>query len=411
MIERQNGYRRGAVVSGWAITVLYLAHALLTMQLARSDRFGTLRETLRGWHYLAGSLMFAAVVWRFVEWRREGPVAAPAGVSAPLWHWGRTMAFLAWLLILCAPLLGVLFAWSDGLHVHIGPFATLPDAMGRDHDRWLFTGYFHSAIGFTLIFLNLAALLTAAYAWLRYGRGLWSVLPPGYGAMALGGMAATVYAFATFRSPAPGPRALAIFFIIVAVIWGVGKRLHRQPRQTSSQTLSPIWRMIAPVAAVCLAGLGAYGPHALFRVSPWPVGTTIAAPAGVTSHLVPAQHVVLPPETAFERQVRADTYKWCRFCHSVEKNGPHLAGPNLYLVFGQRAGTAPNFGYTDAMTSASKRGLVWDDKTVAAYIADPQAYMPGTAMIISSGPIRDPKVQAAIVAILKRDTAEAAAQP
>jgi cytochrome c2 len=65
----------------------------------------------------------------------------------------------------------------------------------------------------------------------------------------------------------------------------------------------------------------------------------------------------------------------------------------------------PGFGYSAAMRRVRDKGLVWTDETKAAYVADPQAWMPGTSMIISSGPIPDPRVQAAVVNILKRETA------
>ena len=64
----------------------------------------------------------------------------------------------------------------------------------------------------------------------------------------------------------------------------------------------------------------------------------------------------------------------------------------------------PNFTYTKVMADAGRHGLVWTDERIAWYIADPQKHMPGTAMIVSSGPIPDPKVQQAVVNLLRRET-------
>ena len=46
----------------------------------------------------------------------------------------------------------------------------------------------------------------------------------------------------------------------------------------------------------------------------------------------------------------------CRTCHSV-KEGDNRLGPNLYKVFGRKAGSLPNYNYSIAMRSAD---FVWD---------------------------------------------------
>ncbi len=398
-------YSIGSSIAGWLVAITYFAHQQLTVFLARSDRFGPLREDYRGWHYLLGSLVFAAVIWRLWLWRRDGDVAPARGVTAAAHVWGRWLALIAYCLILLAPFLGILFAWSDELTIHLGPFITLPTLLPRSRPVWMFTGYFHSGLGFMLLVLSITSVLTVAWNLLRHGRGMFSVLPPGFGAQTLAGMASTVYAFATFRSPEPGPRALAIFFAVCAIVWGVSALIHRnRVAATPARPLGPLARIAAPVLAFSLVGLGAYGPHALFRVTPWPMGETVTAAAGITSHAMPQTPVAMTAETAFETKVKVETYKWCRFCHTVAKNGPHLVGPNLYGIFGQRAGTVPNFTYTTAMADAGRKGLHWTPERIAWLIADPQKHLPGTSMIVSSGPIPDPAVQAAVVNILRRET-------
>ncbi|MEY2883079.1 MAG: hypothetical protein RL490_803 [Pseudomonadota bacterium] len=407
-----NRYSTASTIAGWAVAIGYIAHSVLTMFLARSDRFGPLREDYRGWHYLLGTLVFVAVIWRLWLWRRDGAVAPAPGVTAASHNWGRWLALISYCLILLAPMLGVIYAWADELTVHLGPFLTLPTLMERSRPVWMFTGYFHSGLGFMMLVLSVAALLTVAWNLLRHGRGLLAVLPPGYGAQIFLGVANTVYAFATFRSPAPGPRAVGIFLILCAIVWGISALIHRKRSLRAAAPLGPVARIAAPVFALSLLGLGAYGPHALFRVTPWPMGETVKAPEGVTSHAMPQTPIVMTPETPFEAQVKAETYKWCRFCHTVAKNGPHLVGPNLYGIFGQRAGTVPNFTYTTALSDAGRKGLVWTPERIAWFIADPQKHLPGTSMIVSSGPIPDPKVQQAVVNILRRETmAEAPRAP
>ena len=403
----QKTYGRDSILAGWLVALTYFAHQQLTVNLARSDRFGPLREDFRGWHYLLGTLVFAAIVWRLRLWYRDGAVAPAPGVSAAMHNWGRWLALVGYSLILLAPFIGVIYAWADDLKVHLGPWVTLPSLMGRSRAVWMFTGYFHSGLGFMMMVLSVAALLTSGWGLLRYRKGLFAVLPPGFGPQIFAGVSSTVYAFATFRSPEPGPRALGVFWGICALVYGISFLIHRNRQVRINRTLGPVARVVAPVAAFSLLGVGAYGPHALFKVTPWPMGETVEGPPGVTSHLQiadnPAARQIATPPTPFEDKVKVETYKWCRFCHTVEAGGPHLVGPNLHLIFGQRAGTVPNFTYSTALSDAGRKGLVWTDERIAWFIADPQKHLPGTSMIVSSGPIPDPAVQRAVVNLLRRE--------
>ena len=66
----------------------------------------------------------------------------------------------------------------------------------------------------------------------------------------------------------------------------------------------------------------------------------------------------------------------CRTCHSV-KEGDNRLGPNLYKVFGRKAGSLPNYNYSIAMRSAD---FVWDKTKMESFIADPEAVVPGNKM-------------------------------
>jgi cytochrome c2 len=56
------------------------------------------------------------------------------------------------------------------------------------------------------------------------------------------------------------------------------------------------------------------------------------------------------------------------------------------------------------MAAAGRNGLVWDDATLDKFLAGPDEFVPGTSMIISSGPVRTPEERAAVINILKRET-------
>lgn len=408
----QEGYSRRSALLGWGLTAAYLVHQVITTRLPRTDKSLPLREDLRGWHYLVGSLILVLVIARLVTWFREGWVKPPAGLPATSWNWGRTLAFASYLLLLAAPFLGILFAWSDGLPIHLGPTPALPQLVGESRPLWMFTGYFHSGMGFMLILLNLTALLSAAYMKLRYNRGLLTAFPPAFGPFAFVGLTASVYALTTFRSPEPGPRSVLAFWAVVGAVWLLAGFIHRRraPAAPTAERVNPPgiqFRLGAALVTLGVIALGAYGPYTLFRVTPFPPTKAVESADGRTWHepVVTAAAVSVGPETPFEREVRAETYKWCTFCHTVKKGEGPIVGPNLYGIWGQKAGSVPGFAYSEAMLKARDRGLVWNDETIAAYIADPQKYLPGTTMIISSGPIADPKRQQAVINILKRETA------
>jgi cytochrome c len=52
-------------------------------------------------------------------------------------------------------------------------------------------------------------------------------------------------------------------------------------------------------------------------------------------------------------------------------------GPYLHGIIGRPAGTAEGFTYSPAMKDS---GIVWDEVTIAEYVTDPKAYIPGNRM-------------------------------
>lgn len=97
----------------------------------------------------------------------------------------------------------------------------------------------------------------------------------------------------------------------------------------------------------------------------------------------------------------------CRECHSVGKDDNRL-GPSLYGVVGRKAATQPGYNYSPALRDS---GLVWTDKVLDQWIANPGAVAAGNNMQPPYPGVADPAERAKIIAYLKGDTAGGSAYP
>lgn len=82
----------------------------------------------------------------------------------------------------------------------------------------------------------------------------------------------------------------------------------------------------------------------------------------------------------------------CSGCHSVEA---HRIGPLHRGVFGRRAGSAPGYPYSDALRRSA---IVWGAAALDAWLANPEALVPGQKMGFS---VAEPQDRRDLIAYLR----------
>ncbi|MEO6875228.1 MAG: c-type cytochrome [Opitutaceae bacterium] len=108
----------------------------------------------------------------------------------------------------------------------------------------------------------------------------------------------------------------------------------------------------------------------------WVVLLGTASTAGAATPAVPASK----PDPVNGAKI----FALCAACHEPGK-APQ-SGPELRGVIGRRSATVPGFRYSRAMRRAN---LTWDESTLDAYLADPQAVVPGNTMPFPGLPVAE----------------------
>jgi len=92
-------------------------------------------------------------------------------------------------------------------------------------------------------------------------------------------------------------------------------------------------------------------------------------------------------------------YARCKTCHTLEEGGKHRVGPNLWDVYGKKAGSRPDFAYSKVMKASD---VIWTDETIDAYIAKPATFMKGNRMSFVG--IKKAEDRAALLEYLRENT-------
>jgi cytochrome c len=100
-----------------------------------------------------------------------------------------------------------------------------------------------------------------------------------------------------------------------------------------------------------------------------------------------------PPSADADQQVFNNS---CRTCHTT-KDGDNRVGPHLHNIIGRKAGSLPDYRYSEAMKSAD---FVWDEDKLVRFIENPDALVSGNGMTPYTG-VRSAEDRAKIVSFLK----------
>jgi cytochrome c len=87
--------------------------------------------------------------------------------------------------------------------------------------------------------------------------------------------------------------------------------------------------------------------------------------------LAPFAAVAAPPPDLNHGK---ELYEECKGCHALPDN---IVGPRHCGVIGRRAGSVPDFEYSDVMKRSK---IVWTDAKLDAFLTSPISYMSGTNM-------------------------------
>ena len=76
-------------------------------------------------------------------------------------------------------------------------------------------------------------------------------------------------------------------------------------------------------------------------------------------------------------------FKKCKACHQVGDGAKNKTGPHLNNVMGRTFGGIDGFRYSKTMAKMGEEGVVWNEETLAAFLAKPKAYVKKTKMSFS----------------------------
>jgi cytochrome c len=154
-------------------------------------------------------------------------------------------------------------------------------------------------------------------------------------------------------------------------------------------------RLVATSLALSLAALAAGCGKSGKESQPPASAESAAAPAPTEADMKAAQASLPAPYNAADLANGEAKFALCASCHTITPGGPNLTGPNLHGVVGHKAGSHPDYNYSDALKAS---GITWDAAHLDTWLVNPRDDVAGTKMSFVG--LKDPKDRTDVIAYL-----------
>jgi len=129
--------------------------------------------------------------------------------------------------------------------------------------------------------------------------------------------------------------------------------------------------LMNPNRDVDLPSFTAAGPSFIPEPTEQPVEVAVATQAVEEPAADDGAALIAAGEKAFKK---------CQACHKIGDGAKNGTGPHLNALFGRTIGGMDGYKYSNVFQSAAEEGRVWDEESLAAFLAKPKDYFKGTKM-------------------------------